>query len=310
MPKIITFIIVTWNNENLINQCLDSIYRHCDDIFEIIVVDNNSTDNTIKNIIDREYKNIKVIESKENLGFAKANNKALETINTKYICYLNPDTILIEDIIKPSIKILEQNREIGLVGCKLLNLDMSLQPSTFNFLNYKQAFIENMRIGKLFPNFIREKYFPNNSKSLKNKYVDWVIGAEMILSTEDAKEVNGFSSEYYMYVEDMDICMKLRKTNKRTYYLTDIKLIHIGGASEVKNVNYKKIEKLIDNKLLFVNKFFGQKEMIKTYRSLILTYKIRKFAVKILFVFNKDKKKYYLEKMNTGFEILKSKNII
>ena len=304
MKKKLTFIIVTWNNNNTIIECLDSIYKFCNN-FNIIVVDNKSSDNTVDLINKKKYLNCEVLELDKNVGFAEGNNIGLENVNTPYICYLNPDTILLEDIIESSIEILENKHEIGLVGCKLLNTDKTLQASTFNFITEKQVYFEAFKIGKFLPNFISEKYFPNDSKSKKSKIVDWVIGAEMILSTEDARKINGFSTEYYMYVEDMDLCKKIETIlNKKTYYLADTSLIHIGGASEIKNVNYNKLEKIISNKIRFSKKFYGIDKATKVKRSLYQVYLIRYFIIKIFYWFKK--RKYYLEKMKTGLEICKT----
>lgn len=306
--KNITFIIVTWNNEDCIIQCMESIYKYSNN-FKVIIVDNHSSDNTVRVLLEKKYTNCKVCALEKNLGFAEANNYALRYVDTQYICYLNPDTILIEDIVEPSIQILEKNCNVGLVGCKLLNKDYTLQPSTFNFLNQYQVYSEAFRLGKLFPNFIRETFFPNNSKCKNNKYVDWVIGAEMILSTKDAKKVDGFSTEYYMYAEDMDICKKINKyLNKKTYYLADIRLIHIGGVSEAKNFNYSKLEKVIRNKITFVNKFYGIESAIKTSKALINSYKIRMKLIKIFYWFDNNKRKLYIDKMKNGLEISKKES--
>lgn len=305
MKKKITFIIVTWNNEDTIIDCLDSVYNFCNN-FEVIVVDNNSTDNTIKLLKSKNYDCCQIIKSKDNLGFAAANNLGLEFVSTEYVCYLNPDTILLEDIVKPSIKILKEKKEVGIVGCKLLYKNFKLQKSTFNFDNSKQIIIENLKISKLFPNFINEKFFPYDSKCKNSKYVDWIIGAQMILKTKDAKKVNGFSTDYYMYTEDMDFCMKIKKNlNKRCYYISDCSLIHIGGVSEAKNINYNRMKIILRNKLLFIKKFYSQKEMNKSYSSLLFTYRIRYIFSFLMFPFLFKKMSYYNKKMRSGIIFLK-----
>lgn len=303
MNKKITFIIVTWNNNDCILDCINSIYKYCSN-FKILIVDNDSSDNTVELILKQKYENCSVIELKENVGFAVGNNIGLDKVTTEYICYLNPDTILIEDIIEPSIRVLENNKEIGIVGSKLLNKDLSLQPSTFNFLNHVQIYIEMLKIGKIFPNFIKENSFPNESKSKKSKIVDWVIGAEMIMRTDDAKKIKGFSTEYYMYAEDLDLCKKMKDENKKyTYYLANSKLIHIGGVSEAKNTNYKKMEKVIINKLKFVKKFYGEAEEKKASIALYNSYKIRLLLLRYFYFWNKEKRKIYSDKMKMGLEI-------
>ena len=304
MKTILSFIIVTWNNEDTIIDCLDSIYKNCKN-FEIIIVDNNSSDNTIKIIKNKKYNYCKIIESKENLGFAGGNNLGLKYVNSDYICYLNPDTILLEDIIQPSLYILKNKPEVGVVGSKLLYKNMKLQSSTFNFDTPKQIFIENLRLSRLLPNFLREKYFPYCSKCKYDKYVEWLIGAELILKTSDAKKVNGFSTDYYMYTEDMDLCKKIEKfLNKKCYYLANNKLIHIGGISESKNINYDKLKIILRNKLIFIKKFYSDKEIKKAYKSMMSTYKIRYFITLLLSLFPYEKAKYYNNKMKKSIIFL------
>lgn len=304
MKTILSFIIVTWNNEDTIIDCLDSIYKNCEN-FEIIIVDNNSSDKTVEKIKNKKYKNCILIESKENLGFAGGNNLGLKYAKKDYICYLNPDTILLEDIIKPSIAILNNKDDIGIVGCKLLYKNMSLQSSTFNFDTPKQILIENLRLSRLLPNYFREKYFPYCSKCKYDKYVEWIIGAELILKTKDAKKVRGFSTEYYMYTEDMDLCKKIEKElNKKCYYLADHKLIHIGGVSESKNINYNKLKIILRNKLMFINKFYSKKEAKKAYKYMMFTYKIRYIFTFLLIPFIYKKAIYYKNKMSKSTELL------
>lgn len=297
--EIITFVIVTWNNSDVIIPCLDSIVRYCKN-YRIIIVDNNSTDNTVKIIKSKKYKNCTVYSLEKNLGFAAGNNFALEKVDTEYVCFLNPDTILLEDIVEPSVKVLRKNSEVGLVSCKLLNKDLTLQPSTFNFLTSKEIFSTKYKLTKLLPNFIKEKSFPYYSKCKKDKFVDWTIGAEMILRTADANSVGSFSEEYYMYTEDMDLCKKISNLKKKVFYLANVKLIHTGGASEAKNVNYDKMNIMILNEFKFVRKFYGFDELQKVYGKTLRAYQIRLFIAKINIFSSKKWRMIYVTKMKNG----------
>ena len=106
--KLITFVIVTWNNEKQIEACLDTLAKYTITPHEIIVVDNVSEDKTC-DIISRRYPFVRLIKSKENLGFARGNNLALKEVRTPYLCFINPDVILTEDIASPAINILNQH---------------------------------------------------------------------------------------------------------------------------------------------------------------------------------------------------------
>ena len=309
MEAKITFIIVTWNNQDVICDCLDSLYRHVNMKFNVMLVDNNSTDNTIEKVNAGNYMNCIIIKNHSNMGFAKANNLALKYVKTKYICYLNPDTIFIEDIIPKMIDFLENNPCTGIVGCKLLNEDLTLQPSTFNFSTPFNIFCEKFKISKVLPNIIKEYWFPYEAKSYKSKKVDWIIGAVMVLRCKDALEIKGFSEEYYMYTEDMDICMKMkRKLNKNTYYIADKSLVHLGGISEAQNTNYKKMELLLDNSIKFAEKFGNENSKRQTITMLSFCYFSRWLLLKVLVklkILSYSKYANFIIKMETGWKYLK-----
>ena len=107
-----TYIIVTWNNEKEIEDCLSTVSRYSPKNSKVIVVDNNSNDRTVQ-IIKEKFPETELIESKENLGFAAANNLALENVSSEYICYLNPDVILTEDFLLRQLKYLKTKAKLG-----------------------------------------------------------------------------------------------------------------------------------------------------------------------------------------------------
>lgn len=276
-----TFIIVTWNNEKEIFNCIDSVQKIYGTSCKVIVVDNCSKDNTV-NIIRNNFKWVEIIVSDTNLGFAAANNVALEKVVSDYVCFLNPDVILTEDIIKPSIKSLNNDDCVGVVACRLKNVDGTNQQSWFSYVNKWSLMSEILHIGKIVPSFLRKKYFLNYYVPRGDFYPDWVIGAEMVMRTNDAKQIQGFSTEYFMYTEDMDLCMKVkRQLKKKVLVLMSISLIHLGGASEGQNISYNKQEKLIRNDAYFVKKFYGNSESRST---IVLAYKATMIRLWLLLI--------------------------
>ena len=192
--KIITYVIVTWNNQNQIKACIDSIKNNTSISFDIFIIDNNSSDKTCE-IIKKYFPDVILFRNVENLGFAKGNNLALKYVKSEYICFINPDIILTEDIVSPSINILNKEKSVGLVASRLCNLDGSHQPSCFAFATPFSLFCEILHIGKIMPQFICKKYFPNFYHAKKSFFPPWVIGAEMVMRTYEAKKINGFSTE-------------------------------------------------------------------------------------------------------------------
>ena len=299
-----TFIIVTWNNEKEIEDCLSTVSRYSPKNSKVIVVDNNSNDKTVQ-VIKEKFPEIDLIESKENLGFAAANNLALENVSSEYICYLNPDVILTEDILTPSIEILVDQSEVGLVACRLKNKDGSNQPSCFNFANSWSLPCEILHIGAVMPRSLRKKYFLNYYKTNDDFKPDWVIGAEMVMRTKDARAIGGFSTEYFMYTEDMDLCKKISVIlKKQIYFISGVSLIHLGGASEAQNVNYNKQKKLFQNDMIFVRKFYGESEAKRAKQKVMKAYLLRKLLLTAAY-WKKDRSKH-LSKTEEAYNILKN----
>lgn len=302
---LITFIIVTWNNEKQIEKCLDTLAQFTTAPHKIIIVDNVSTDETC-NIVVKKYPLVQLIKSNENLGFAKGNNIALKKVQTPYVCFINPDVILTEDITLPAINILEQDKNIGLVTNKLCNVDGSNQPTTGRFTDLVSILVNVCHLYHFIPNTFKKTLCPEYYKIEHGVFFpDWVIGAEMFMRTSDAKKIGGFSIDYYMYMEDMDICWKVwHQLNKKVLYNADISMIHLGGASEKQNQNYSKQEKLYINTFLFCKKYYGIKKTYRLYKLIMDLYRIRMILIYPLKFVNKKNQIFEHEK--NVLKILKS----
>lgn len=247
----ISIVIVTWNNEDEIIPCIESIRKYSD-ISDIVIVDSKSSDNTVEIIKNKNYNFVKLIECDENVGFSKGNNIGVREIKNNKILFLNPDTLFIENGIENLVNV---NNDVGIIGCKLLNKDLTLQVSTYNFDTPINIILEQFMIGKIFPEFLKYKYSPYLSKHNKVFYPDWVIGAFMLMDKKLFEEIGGFSEEYFLYSEDMDICKKVNMIGLRIQYNPNFKIIHLAGQSEKKDINSRKQEKLLDSKFIYANKF-------------------------------------------------------
>ncbi|MFX0553400.1 glycosyltransferase family 2 protein [Lactiplantibacillus plantarum] len=248
----VSVIIVTWNNERDIIRCVDSILKYEHDI-EIIVVDNNSQDNTVNVLKNKKEKGLIILELKNNIGFAAANNEGLKYAHGEYILYLNPDTQFIESGLNELTN--QLNDRVGLVGCQLLNPDKSYQPSTYMFDNPVNIVIEQFRLGKLLPKVMAKKYAPYLNRIDKNVEVDWLVGAFLLISKRDCLRIGGFSTDYFMYAEDMDIAFKVHKLQKKVLFSPDFKIVHVGGNSERQDVSSSKKEKMFLSRKVFSNKY-------------------------------------------------------
>lgn len=240
----LSIVIVNYNNYLLTNNCINSVINNISNIdYEIILIDNNSNNNSVE-IFQNEYKkynNIKVISNPKNVGFGAANNKAVEEAKGAYILILNPDTIIIDDSIEKMLNKISNNKDIGLISCKLLNEDKTLQYSCRRFLDFKSFIIARTPLKKLFP----KKYIDKiNSLYLMNDYthdyeteVDWVMGSFMMIEKSLFQQVGGFSPQYFMYFEDVDLCFKIKIKNKKIIYSPNAQIIHLHRQESTKKIN-------------------------------------------------------------------------
>lgn len=248
--KFISIIIVSYNVCDLIINCINSIKKNiscCQ--YEIIVIDNASKDNTITRLKE-VHDDIILIENKENIGFSKANNQGILLSRGGYILLLNPDTILILDPIEKAKEFLEKNKNVGVVGYRLLNFDKSLQMNTYtfptliteicHFLHVKSLL--NVPLLKYFikifsPIFGKQinNYIRGNTENFEPIEVDMVAGAFMFLRRKAVWDVALFDENFFLYSEDIDLCRRIKQKGWKIYLLPTCPVIHYEGQSSKTN---------------------------------------------------------------------------
>lgn len=215
-----SIIIVNFKTKELTKNCLDSLFKYCDkDIFEVILVDNNSGDQSVE-FLQNNFKNkIKIIKSSENLGFGKANNLGAKIAQGEYLFLLNSDTLIQNNILKPLYRFLKKNLKSGIVSPNLFLENKERQSHAFGIYPTIRSEISN-------------KFFYSRIKIINKPFkVDWVSGAAMIIRRKIFQEINGFDPNFFMYFEDLDLCLETKKRGWEIYVLPEIKLIHLGGKS-------------------------------------------------------------------------------
>lgn len=276
--KKVSYLIVTWNNEKIITDCIDTLFAWCPTDNQVIVVDNDSSDATCAVIRDRYADKVILIEAGENLGFSKANNRALEMATGDYIFYVNPDVVFVEDIVTPMLEVLENDPQTGIVSPRLIYPDGSYQVSICNFPNASKVFWGDMQLYKLLPKKKRITLAQAQYRGTEDRFVDWTYGAAQLCRAEEVKAVGGYPSEYFMYGEDTAFCMSfLDKLNKKTYYLGSAKLIHLGGYSEQQVLNSRKPMLVAKANMHFVKQYYGQGGLL-AYRVLLFIASLLKHA--------------------------------
>jgi len=237
----LSIVIVSYNVKKLLKDCLESIFNFQFSIFnyEVIVVDNASSDGSagfIKSLIINGLTNLKLIENKENLGFAKANNLGAKNSKGEFILFLNPDTKVCPGSLDKIVEFLETHPDVGVVGPQFLNADGSFQPSIGVYpsilslvLDKPIDFLERrLSLVRPFLGFFSVKY----KKFFKPSPVDWVSGAALICRRQVWEELNGFDEKFFMYFEDVDFCFRAKKAGWKVYHLPESKIFHLRGKSQ------------------------------------------------------------------------------
>ncbi|TSC85009.1 MAG: glycosyltransferase [Parcubacteria group bacterium Gr01-1014_13] len=232
----LSVILVNWNTCDLTKQALASIYKETSGIdFEVIVVDNNSADNSVE-MIKKEFPQVVLIVNPDNRGFGKANNQGLKIAQGDYLMFLNTDVVVLDSALNKLVNYLDQHADVMLVGPRLLNKDMTFQHACRRMLPNP--------LNSLFHLFGLTKIFKNNK--LVNQYKQYAIdpeitgstqalsGAAMMFRRQVYAEIGGFDERFFMYGEDLDFCKRVLDKGWKIVYVSDAKIIHFGGQSSGK----------------------------------------------------------------------------
>ncbi len=233
----VSIIIVTYQSQDEISKCLHSIYENIIDIeFEIIIIDNSSTDRTIE-VVKKEFPYVIVQKNKKNEGFAKANNAGSEIAKGDFLFFLNPDSEIIENTIEVLLSIYNSNPRNGIVAPQIKNIDGSIQPSTGKTPSIFTNLFEAFGLYIFLPNgLFGYRTFTNNENELST---DWVTGACFLVKKEFFDKLNGFDKNFFLYLEDADLCLRLKnKLKKNIIYTTKTSIIHAKAMSS-KNSSYR-----------------------------------------------------------------------
>ncbi len=299
----LSIIIINYNLAKEIEDCLNSLLQTLDAqnelLFEIIIVDNNSPDKKLpvfEKIFNQD--NIKFYYLDENVGFGKGCNFGFSKASGKYICFLNPDTIIKEDIFLPIINLFENDSTIGIVGPK-----QQVRKPFFDFSAgfYPNIFFELFNlfgIGVFFEGFI--VYLLTRIKKNKVLQVDWILGASIFIKAELFNKIDGFDKEYFMFYEEVDLCKRVSNNGFKIVYYPKYSIHHIGSVSGKKDYKLYTI-RTYSSKYLYISKHYKlfYKFLMKSFLYLQLFPQMIIWTV--LLPLNKEKSK---QKLNAFFHLL------
>ena len=242
MPKL-SIVIVSYNVKDFLYNCIVSIQKNLVSV-EIIVVDNNSSDGSIE-MLKQNFSDVTLIQNKGNNGFSKANNQGIDIARSENILLLNPDTEIKSDALDKMIGFLETQKQLCIIGPKLLNTDGTLQMSCFKTPSVFTVIAESVYLHILFSS---KKYFLNKMKNIFN--AEAMSGAAVLFRKELVLKT-GLLDEDLFWMEDVDLCYRNIKSGGTNIYFPEATIIHHSGQSAKKNYRVA-----ISNQLMSKLKFF------------------------------------------------------
>ncbi|MFH0864811.1 MAG: glycosyltransferase [Bacteroidota bacterium] len=256
----LSVVIVNYNVRYFLEQCLLSINAASKGIeSEIIVVDNNSVDGSVK-MLKEKFTQVKIIENNENLGFSKANNQAIRISKGEYILLLNPDTIIEEDTFTKSLSFMDEHPYARGLGVKMIDGKGKFLPESKRGLPTPAvAFYKIFGLSRLFPKSkIFGRYHLGFLDKDKNHEVDILSGAFMMLRRETLDITGLLDETFFMYGEDIDLSYRIKKAGYKNYYFPETRIIHYKGESTKKSsINYVLV--FYNAMIIFARKHFTQK---------------------------------------------------
>ncbi len=253
----LSVIIVNYNVKHFLEQCLCSVQRAIAGIeTEVIIVDNNSQDNSVS-FLQSLFPSFIFLSNSENKGFSKGCNQGLAVSTGKYVLFLNPDTIVPEDCFSKCIAFLSSHADAGALGVRMLDgRGKFLKESKRSFPSPLTALYKLSGLSSLFPrSHTFGKYHLEYLPANENHDVDVLAGAFMMIKREVMEKTGSFDEIFFMYAEDIDLSYRIQKAGYKNYFFSESSIIHFKGESTRKqSFNYVRMFYTAMN--LFVKKHY------------------------------------------------------
>jgi GT2 family glycosyltransferase len=260
----VSVVIVNYNVKEFVQNLLYSLEKALRNIeAEIIIVDNASDDGSVE-LIREKFPYVRLVASPQNLGFGKANNLGFQMAKGKYLFILNPDTLVREDTLDKLISFFERTPEAGMIGCKILNPDGTLQLSCRRgFPSPWNSFCKVTGLSSLFPKSrIFAKYNLTYLDEDEINEVDALSGSCMLMRKEAYDKTGGFDEQFFMYGEDLDLCYRVQKAGYKVFYVPETQIIHYKGES-TKRSSLDETKVFYGAMSLFVKKHFSSSFLLE-----------------------------------------------
>jgi len=269
----VSIIIVSYNTGDVISECLQSVLSEREHSIEIFVVDNASSDHSI-NLIKNNYPDVNLIPNTKNLGFGTANNQALKLCKGNYVFFLNPDSMIKPGCIGNAVKFMETHPKIGLAGTSIVDQNGLIRET----------------VAYQYPGQSYESDFPELCGPIAS-----VSGASMFAPISVIKKVGGFDEDYFLYGEEQDLCLRIRKSGFEIGYIETAMVVHLKGYCEQYSTAEEVWKKRVAAEYLFYSKHYRPHVVKRIARINLLKALWRIATIGITSPFFRDKGKVHLK---------------
>lgn len=255
----LSIIIVNYNVRHFLEQCLLSVFRALEEVEgEVIVVDNNSTDDSLDMLREQFGDRITLIANQDNPGFSKANNQGIHISQGRYVLLLNPDTVVEEQTFRTCVDFMDANPRAGALGVKMIDGQGIFLPESKRALPTPWvSFYKIFGLSALFPQSKRfGQYHLSYLDREENHEIEILSGAFMFMRKQTLDEVGLLDETFFMYGEDIDLSYRVILGGYTNHYLADARIIHYKGESTKKgSLNYVRV--FYQAMIIFAHKHFG-----------------------------------------------------
>ena len=238
----LAIIIVTYNSATEIVECLQSLVGHTAPFdTTITVVDNASTDRT-PDIVRETFSSVRVIDAGGNLGFSRANNIGIRSTHSDYVLLMNPDTVSPPGAIQTLVRCLASHPDAAIAGARMLSErgfpELSWGPPLGPWNELRQKILSSLYHRK-----VRRIVRYVDKLSRQAREVPWVSGASMAIRRPDLDAVGLLDERYFMYTEDVDLCMAMGKRGRKILYCAAAEVVHHRGRSAERNPDTERMRR-------------------------------------------------------------------
>lgn len=233
----LTVIIPSYNTRELLQNCLESIYRHTDGIaFEVICVDGNSPDGSA-DMVAEVFPDVILVRNPVNESYAKSVNQGIRRSRGRYVCLLDSDTLMIENALEPLVRFMDEQPEAAVCGPRLLNPDGSIQHHIRSFASLGVFFLQTLNWHKLFPGSrLMNRYYNTDFDYSRAQPVESIGTSAYVIRRSTWEAIGMLDEQFRWAMPDLAYNYTLHRRGYKLFYTPCAEVIHFGGKTASQDV--------------------------------------------------------------------------